>query len=92
MEVILSTEKGANSDQIMKQLNTNAQLIDVDGGRMIFSVSLTSQLPDNLDKLEERKKELGITGISVSLITLEQVFLKYVFVFYMNDISKNLIF
>jgi len=41
-------------------------------------VPYTDSLPQSLDKVESEKKNLGITGISVSLITLEQVFLKYV--------------
>lgn len=43
---------------------------------MVFNVPYTPELPQDLDKIEEKKEELGVNGISVSLITLEQVFLK----------------
>lgn len=72
----LSTEKGYDLEKIRNQLTEGSQLINLDGGKMVFSVPYTSQLPDDLDKIEEKKKDLGVNGISVSLITLEQVFLK----------------
>ena len=72
----LSTDKGYDLEKIRNQLSEGSQLINLDGGKMVLSVPYTSQLPDDLDKIEDQKKDLGVNGISVSLITLEQVFLK----------------
>lgn len=55
------------------------QQLCVDTEKIILNVPYTDSLPQSLDKVESQKKKLGVTGISVSLITLEQVFLKYVF-------------
>jgi len=42
--------------------------------------------------VESEKKNLGVTGISVSLITLEQVFLKYVFSYFQGIFYILLLF
>ncbi|XP_043460752.1 phospholipid-transporting ATPase ABCA1-like [Leptopilina heterotoma] len=76
MEVTLSTEDVCDIDRIINQLPDQSRLINSDQGKIIFSVPFTEQLPEHLDRIEEKKHDLGITGISVSLITLEQVFLR----------------
>ena len=76
----LSTEDGYELEKIRNQFSGESELINFDGGKIVLSIPYTDQLPDDLDKIEERKKELCVNGISVSLITLEQVFLKYVLI------------
>lgn len=49
---------------------------NAEDGKVILSVPYSDRLPETLDNVESMKSSLGITGISVSLITLEQVFLK----------------
>jgi len=58
--------------------------LSVDSEKIVLSVPYTDSLPESLDKVESEKKNLGVTGISVSLITLEQVFLKYVFSYFQH--------
>ena len=74
----LSTESWSDPRGICSEFDSRGQIINIDGGKIVLSVPYTPELPDSLDKMELRKKQLGVTGISVSLITLEQVFLKYV--------------
>lgn len=76
MEVTLSTNPNCDSENVRKLLGQRAEIINYDGARLILSVPYTNELPDALDNIESKKKSLGITGMSVSLITLEQVFLK----------------
>ncbi|XP_051164051.1 phospholipid-transporting ATPase ABCA3-like [Leptopilina boulardi] len=76
MEVTLSTEEEYDIDEIKNQLPEESRLINTDAGKMVFSVPFTNRLPDVLDRIEQEKENLGINGISVSLITLEQVFLR----------------
>lgn len=77
MEVTLSTEEEYDIDEIKNQLPEESRLINTDAGKMVFSVPFTNRLPDVLDRIEQEKENLGVNGISVSLITLEQVFLRY---------------
>lgn len=79
IEVTLSTEDEYDLEKIRNQFTGESELINFDGGKIVLSIPYTDHLPDDLDNIEERKKELGVNGISVSLITLEQVFLKCVF-------------
>ncbi|XP_051153055.1 phospholipid-transporting ATPase ABCA1-like [Leptopilina boulardi] len=76
MEVTLSTEDGCDIEEIKKQFSVESQLISFDGGKIVFSIPFNDRLPNDLDKIEDEKTKLGVTGISVSLITLEQVFLR----------------
>ncbi|XP_058807246.1 phospholipid-transporting ATPase ABCA1-like isoform X2 [Phymastichus coffea] len=76
IEVTLSTESTCDPQRICNELDTRSQILNVDGGKIVLSIPYTPELPDSLDRMEMKKKELGITGMSVSLITLEQVFLK----------------
>lgn len=78
IEVTLSTESWCDPQRIRDELDPRGQILNTDGGKMVLSIPYSHVLPDSLDRMELRKKELGVTGMSVSLITLEQVFLKYV--------------
>ena len=66
----------SDTENIRTSLSSTAKILSNDGSKIILSVPSTPELPDILDGIEQRKSQLGITGISVSLITLEQVFLK----------------
>ena len=57
-------------------MDPQSEILNADGSKVVLSIPYTPELPDSLDKIETNKKELGVTGMSVSLITLEQVFLK----------------
>ncbi|XP_014205590.1 ATP-binding cassette sub-family A member 1-like [Copidosoma floridanum] len=76
IEVTLSTESWCDPNRVKNEFSTNGQILNVDGGKVVLSIPYTPELPDSLDKMESKKKDFGITGMSVSLITLEQVFLK----------------
>ncbi|XP_033219462.1 retinal-specific phospholipid-transporting ATPase ABCA4-like isoform X2 [Belonocnema kinseyi] len=76
IEVTLSTEDKYDLEKIRNQFTGESELINFDGGKIVLSIPYTDHLPDDLDKIESSKKKLGVNGISVSLITLEQVFLK----------------
>ncbi|XP_033219403.1 phospholipid-transporting ATPase ABCA1-like isoform X2 [Belonocnema kinseyi] len=76
IEVTLSTADVCNLEKIKNQLKGKSHLINLDGTRIVFSIPYSDPLADDLDKIEERKKELGVNDISVSLINLEQVFLR----------------
>lgn len=79
IEVTLSTKSWCIPEQVISKFDAETQQLSVDSEKIILSVPFNDDLPQSLDKVESQKKNLGITGISVSLITLEQVFLKYVF-------------
>ena len=57
-------------------MDKESEFITIDTGKIVLSVPYTSSFLDTLDLLQKNKKLLGITGLSVSLITLEKVFLK----------------
>lgn len=76
LEVTLSVEPSINLDAIRNELNGQAKITNQEGSKIVMSIPNSPELPDYLDKLESKKRELGITGLSVSLISLEQVFLK----------------
>ncbi|XP_008205027.1 phospholipid-transporting ATPase ABCA1 [Nasonia vitripennis] len=76
VEVTLSTESWCDPEKIQSHLDSPSTIVNADGSTIQLSIPNTPELPDSLDKLESNKSELGITGMSVSLITLEQVFLK----------------
>lgn len=76
IEVTLSTESWCEPQKVCNELDVRGQILNVDGGKIVLSIPYSQELPDSLDKMELKKKEFGITGMSVSLITLEQVFLK----------------
>lgn len=82
MEVTLSTEETCDIEEVKNQLPEESQLVSHDSGKIVFSIPFTQRLPNDFDRIEENKDQLGITGISVSLITLEQVFLRYIFLIY----------
>ncbi|XP_011496889.1 PREDICTED: ATP-binding cassette sub-family A member 1-like [Ceratosolen solmsi marchali] len=76
IEITLSTEPWCESQKVCKELDARGQIVNIDGGKIVLSIPYSHELPDSLDKMELKKKEFGVTGMSVSLITLEQVFLK----------------
>ncbi|XP_048510196.1 phospholipid-transporting ATPase ABCA3-like isoform X2 [Athalia rosae] len=75
-EVTLSTSSWCDVDKIQEIVGKNAKLNLSHQGRIVVSIPFTSSLPEILDNIESQKLQLGITGVSVSMITLEQVFLK----------------
>jgi ATP-binding cassette subfamily A (ABC1) protein 3 len=81
IEVTLSTESWSEPQKVCNELDSRGQILNIDGGKIVLSIPYSHELPDSLDKMELKKKEFGVTGMSVSLITLEQVFLKYVQIF-----------
>ncbi|XP_029158875.1 LOW QUALITY PROTEIN: retinal-specific ATP-binding cassette transporter-like [Nylanderia fulva] len=78
IEVTLSTKSWCVPEKVISKFDSRTQQLCVDTEKIILNVPYTDSLPQSLDKVESQKKELGVTGISVSLITLEQVFLKIV--------------
>ena len=78
IEVTLSTKSWCIPEKVISKFDSRAQQLSVDSEKIVLNVPYTESLPQSLDKVESEKKKLGVTGISVSLITLEQVFLKYV--------------
>ncbi|KAG7200279.1 hypothetical protein KM043_017746 [Ampulex compressa] len=78
VEVTLSTKSWCNPEKVKSKFDSRTQQISVDSEKIILSIPYSDSLPQSLDKVESQKKKLGITGISVSLITLEEVFLKIV--------------
>ncbi|KOC60391.1 ABC transporter A family member 6 [Habropoda laboriosa] len=76
IEVTLSTKSWCNAEKVINKFDPRTQQISVDNEKIVLSVPNTETLPQSLDKVEIEKKNLGVTGISVSLITLEEVFLK----------------
>lgn len=78
IEVTLSTKSWCNAEKIINKFDPRTQQINVDSEKIVLSVPNTETLPQSLDNVENQKKNLGVTGISVSLITLEEVFLKVI--------------
>lgn len=78
MEVTLSIDaRTCQPEKVLGALSPRGRIVSRDNARLVLNVPSEDTLPDALDRLECRKTELGVTGMSVSLITLEQVFLKY---------------
>ncbi|XP_017876215.1 ABC transporter A family member 1-like [Ceratina calcarata] len=78
IEVTLSTKSWCNLEKILSKFDPRTQQISVDSDKIVLSVPNSENLPECLDKVEKEKKTLGVTGIGVSLITLEEVFLKVI--------------
>ncbi|KAL0101172.1 hypothetical protein PUN28_018788 [Cardiocondyla obscurior] len=78
MEVTLSTKSWCIPDKVISKFDSRTQQLSLDKEKIVLNVPYTDSLPQSLDKVESEKNKLGVTGISVSLITLEQVFLKIV--------------
>ncbi|KMR04580.1 atp-binding cassette sub-family a member 3 [Lasius niger] len=78
IEVTLSTRSWCIPEKVISKFDSRTQQLCIDTEKIILNVPYTDSLPQSLDKVESQKKKLGVTGISVSLITLEQVFLKIV--------------
>ncbi|XP_015178503.1 PREDICTED: ATP-binding cassette sub-family A member 1-like [Polistes dominula] len=84
VEVTLSIKSWCNPEKVVNKFDLGTQ-INIENDKIILSVPYTENLPDSLDQIEREKKTLGVTGINVSLITLEQVFLKII----KKDESEN---
>ncbi|XP_053973007.1 retinal-specific phospholipid-transporting ATPase ABCA4-like isoform X1 [Hylaeus volcanicus] len=78
IEVTLSTKSWCNPEKVINKFDPRTQQVSVDSEKIVLSVPNTETLPQSLDKVENQKKQIGVTGISVSLITLEEVFLKVI--------------
>ncbi|XP_012538072.1 phospholipid-transporting ATPase ABCA1 [Monomorium pharaonis] len=78
IEVTLSTKSWCVPEKVISKFDERTQQLSIDSEKIVLNVPHTDSLPQSLDKVESEKKNLGVTGISVSLITLEQVFLKIV--------------
>ncbi|XP_043500226.1 ATP-binding cassette sub-family A member 7-like [Polistes fuscatus] len=77
VEVTLSIKSWCNPEKVVNKFDLGTQ-INIENEKIILSVPNTDNLPDSLDQIEREKKTLGVTGMNVSLITLEQVFLKII--------------
>ncbi|KAK0158992.1 hypothetical protein PV328_009925 [Microctonus aethiopoides] len=76
VEVTLSIEPWCEVSKIFEEIGITAHILSQDDGKIILALPPAESLPIALDRLENSKKNLGITGMSVSIITLEQVFLR----------------
>ncbi|XP_015109411.1 ATP-binding cassette sub-family A member 2 isoform X2 [Diachasma alloeum] len=76
VEVTLSVEPWCDPSKIIREIKVPAELLNQDEGKMVLAIPQVKSLPEALDHLESSRKDLGITGMSVSIITLEQVFLR----------------
>ncbi|XP_015521738.2 retinal-specific phospholipid-transporting ATPase ABCA4 [Neodiprion lecontei] len=75
-EITLSTTSNYDIDKIRELVGSDASINVTQHGRIVINLPFTSSLPEILDSMENQKAKLGITGLSVSIITLEQVFLR----------------
>ncbi|XP_076288268.1 phospholipid-transporting ATPase ABCA3 isoform X2 [Lasioglossum baleicum] len=78
VEVTLSTKSWCNADKVINKFDPRTQPVSVDSEKIVLSIPYSETLPESLDNVENEKKNLGVTGISVSLITLEEVFLRVI--------------
>ena len=76
VEVTLSIEPWCDLGKIIETIDLNSQILSQDDGQAVLAIPFADNLPYALDALEKEKKKLGITGLSVSIITLEQVFIR----------------
>lgn len=76
MEITCSTTESCNAERVWFLFGDTAEITSVDNGRLKLAVSQTPDLPTKLDQLESEKEHLGVTGISVSAITLEEVLIR----------------
>ncbi|XP_012253261.2 phospholipid-transporting ATPase ABCA1-like isoform X1 [Athalia rosae] len=75
-KITLSIESSYDYEKIQSIVGSEARIDTGTYGRLVISIPMTNSLPEILDKMETNKTELGITGVSVSTITLEEVFLR----------------
>ncbi|XP_011141339.1 ATP-binding cassette sub-family A member 1 [Harpegnathos saltator] len=76
VEITLSIKSWCDPGNIISRFDSRTEQLSVDSEKIVLNVPYTDSLPLSLDDIESQRKKLGVTGISVSLITLEQVFLK----------------
>ncbi|XP_035743056.1 phospholipid-transporting ATPase ABCA1-like [Vespa mandarinia] len=77
IEVVLSTKSWCDPEKVINKFDLRSQ-VTLEKEKIVLSVPYTEDLPLSLDRIENQKTTLGVTGINVSLITLEQVFLKII--------------
>ncbi|XP_066601076.1 phospholipid-transporting ATPase ABCA3-like [Prorops nasuta] len=78
IEITLSTESWCSSEKVIAKFSSDTEQVSANSEKIILSAPYSESLPKSLDRIEAEKRELGITGISVSMITLEQVFLNVI--------------
>lgn len=78
MEVSLFTVPNVDPEPLQKFLGPRGRVVDIENCKMNIQIPNTPNLPELLDELERQKTEFGIRSMKVSIITLEEVFLKYV--------------
>ncbi|KAF7990499.1 hypothetical protein HCN44_000304 [Aphidius gifuensis] len=76
VEVTLSLESDCDTAKILEIIGEDVKTLNRRNDSIVLAIPNSELLPETLDKLEFSKKKLGITGISVSIMTLEQVFVK----------------
>ncbi|XP_015109409.1 retinal-specific ATP-binding cassette transporter [Diachasma alloeum] len=76
VEVTLSVEPWCDPSRIIQEIKIPAELLNQDEGKVVLAIPQVESLPEALDHLESSRTDLGITGMSVSIITMEQVFLR----------------
>ncbi|XP_058807217.1 retinal-specific phospholipid-transporting ATPase ABCA4-like [Phymastichus coffea] len=76
LQVTLDTETQSELEKICDYFDTESEVIGINHEKIILSVPDNEELPDSLDKIENHKEELGVTGINVSSFTLEKVYLE----------------
>lgn len=83
LEATLSIEESADPLKIKGEFPEDAIIVSSKQGKLSLNISSSKESAESLDKVAEKKNELGVTDISVSPVTLEQIFLKVsVFFFY----------
>ncbi|XP_033225197.1 phospholipid-transporting ATPase ABCA1-like isoform X2 [Belonocnema kinseyi] len=76
IEITFSITSWCDTEIVRKELSEETELLRLEDETMVICVPYTDQLAESLDEIESKKRDLGVTAINVSLVTLEQVFLK----------------
>lgn len=77
LEITLTTLSTRDTQLILNELGPEAQISYEDPSQLVINIPNSTELPDFLDNLEVKKVYLGIMGISVSSMSLDEIFLKY---------------
>ncbi|XP_033225198.1 ATP-binding cassette sub-family A member 17-like isoform X3 [Belonocnema kinseyi] len=75
IEITFSITSWCDTEIVRKELSEETELLRLEDETMVICVPYTDQLAESLDEIESKKRDLGVTAINVSLVTLEQVFL-----------------
>ncbi|KAF7990497.1 hypothetical protein HCN44_000302 [Aphidius gifuensis] len=76
VKVTLSLKSSCDTAKILEIIGEDVKTLNQRNDSIVLAIPNSESLPETLDKLEFSKKKLGITGISASIITLEQIFVK----------------